>query len=277
MKNLLLILFTLISSQLFAQKPFQECWGKLDSADKQYFQKDYEGALANYISFFESPCVLESPFIYYKLATCAYNVGKYQDAIQYYTFALNIMSFQPNDYKDKKWKLEPLPTNRFDLFEITYQITFNDSMNQYEYTKQKWIYAFPEVKSDAILNRAKSKIIVEDYIGAIADLTLYHKTIQDSNAVSNYLMGIALLQPTSIKPENKSKILKATKYFEASIRQYKSKGPYNDDYFFLREGYYYNAISYMTLNKKQLACENFSKAGENGKEEAFQSIKVYCK
>ncbi|MCG9879641.1 MAG: hypothetical protein MH472_03490 [Bacteroidia bacterium] len=276
LKFIFLLSLIFVSNISFGQNKYNSCWGTLDSADKIFFKKDYENALLYYESFFESPCSFDDPLLYYKLAYSAHHSGKFQEAIQYYTFGLNLINFQPESFRDKNWKKEFIPTNRFDLFEIGYEIIRDDSLNEYIYTKTKGAYHLKAQKSDLMIHRAQCKIALEDYIGAIKDLKKYHNIIQDSSALSNYLLGVALLQPTSVKIENKVNMQLAIKYFSMSIKLYEKPGPFNSEYSICRDSYYYRAISNMMLNKKQAACEDFSTAGEMGKKEAFGSIKQYC-
>lgn len=112
----------------------------------------------------------------------------------------------------------------------------------------------------AYADRAQTKFSLQDYRGAIKD---YDKVIQLSPNSSIYFF---------LRAEAKDQL----EEFESAISDYDRSIKLNPIKSLNGERYFNRGIDNLKLNKKDKGCLDLSKAGELGKVDAYNYIKMYC-
>jgi tetratricopeptide (TPR) repeat protein len=119
-------------------------------------------------------------------------------------------------------------------------------------------------------DRGESKFETEDYYGAIADLTIaIDSIVQIGNKTlkiesQSHLISFLISRGKSYLYLNK---------FNEALSDFSNSLNLNPKY---RLSYYYRGITYLSMKKIELGCNDLSKAGELGYERAYDLIKEYC-
>lgn len=157
-----------------------------------------------------------------------------------------------------------------------YGATLESTLGYYKKAIQYYTYAL--IKNDSFFkndylihgDRGITKFKAQDYFGAISDLTITIDWLtdildkNDSDKTKNYLLVFLTTRGRSyllLKEYNK-----AIEDFSLGI----SLNPY------LPENYFLRGIAYISINKKEQGCNDLSKAGELGYEQAYRAIKELC-
>ncbi len=234
-------------------------------------KNDYNNAIKNYNYVIElAPDFAGS---YLNKAYCIQNLGYYSDAIPLYTKFIELAPTESYGYHYRGWCYNSLEnyTKAMSDFNKLVELAPNDASSYY--------------------SRGSVKSSLKDYYGAIKD---YEKAIElkpdFSMAYNNiawakfeqkkysealpYANKAIELDPTnSIALDSRAEIKLYLNNFSGCIIDADLALKINPN---LANSYFLKGRANYKLGKKQQACENWSKAGELGKTEAYEYISKYC-
>jgi tetratricopeptide (TPR) repeat protein len=206
--------------------------------DEKFQNKDYFEAIKLYDDAIKQND--QSSYTFFLRGYSKLQTKQFAGSVLDFTKAINLSPTNQNGYWSKGYRLEKLD----DIYFLNGAEGFSKDYKYY----------------DAYYLRGFAKFYMEDYYGAIDDMNLFltfDKT--NSNPICYYIVGTS---------NNK-----LNKYNEALV--YLSKvielDPENGDALLAR------GIANLKLGNKDNGCKDLSKAGQLGKQEAYDLIKKSCK